>query len=113
MDDGPGLLGYRVRSGCWRCDGEIVSIHALALLTALEYKLLSHFLQYPAQVHSREQLLAAGDITQSSQYERNIDTHIKSLRAKLRRCSDRQYLLTHRGFGYLCVPAGQQETGPC
>lgn len=98
----------------WQPQACRISCRAQVLdLTALEYKLLSHFLQQPNQVHSREQLLAAGDIAQSSQYERNIDTHIKSLRAKLRRCSDRQYLLTQRGFGYLCVPAGQLDTGPC
>ncbi len=80
-------------------------------LTALEYRLLQFFLQQPDQVHSRDQLLDAGGIGHSTQYERNIDTHIKSLRAKLRQCSDRPYLLTHRGFGYRLAPAGDTEPG--
>ena len=38
-------------------------------------------------------------------YERNIDTHIKSLRAKLREVTpEREPIQTHRGFGYSYQP---------
>ena len=41
-------------------------------------------------------------------YERNVDTHIKALRAKLREISPGvEPILTHRGFGYSYQPAGR------
>jgi two-component system catabolic regulation response regulator CreB len=74
-------------------------------LTALEFRLLQHLLSQPEHVFSREQLLAALGAAPEAGYERNIDTHIKSLRAKLREiAADREPLQTHRGFGYSYRP---------
>lgn len=78
-------------------------------LTALEYRLLAHFLAQPQQVHSRETLLLACGQTSSSAYERNMDTHIKSLRAKCKQVSPRSYIQTVRGFGYRFEPTGVDE----
>ena len=70
-------------------------------LTSIEFKLLNHLNQYTGFVMSREQLLTAGGFAQDAGYERNIDSHIKSLRAKLRKIDDeKEYIKTHRGFGY-------------
>jgi two-component system catabolic regulation response regulator CreB len=75
-------------------------------LTALEFRLLQQLLMHPAQVQSREQLLLALGIAGDAGYERNIDTHIKSLRAKLREVApDGEPIQTHRGFGYSYQPA--------
>ena len=42
----------------------------------------------------------------ASIYERNIDTHIKALRAKLREVApEHEPIQTHRGFGYSYQPA--------
>ncbi len=79
-------------------------------LTALEFRLLQHFIQHPRQVLSREQLLQAVGSAADAGYDRSIDTHIKSLRAKCRQISDLQYLITQRGFGYSFQPHGQP---PC
>lgn len=76
-------------------------------LTALEYRLLSHFLAHPQQVLSREQLLQSCGQSTDAGYDRNIDTHIKSLRAKFRQLSSLNYLITQRGFGYSLNPQGQ------
>jgi two-component system catabolic regulation response regulator CreB len=76
-------------------------------LTAFEYKLLSHFLTHPNQVLSREQLLQSCGLSADAGYDRNIDTHIKSLRAKFRQTSTEDYLMTQRGFGYSFNPHGQ------
>ena len=78
-------------------------------LTALEYRLLAHFLAQPRQVHNRETLLLACGQTSSSAYERNMDTHIKSLRAKCKQVSPRSYIQTVRGFGYRFEPTGVDE----
>lgn len=75
-------------------------------LTALEYRLLCYLLQHPSQVLSREQLLQGCGVAVEAGYDRNIDTHIKSLRAKMRQLSPKSYLLTQRGFGYSFEPAG-------
>jgi two-component system, OmpR family, catabolic regulation response regulator CreB len=75
-------------------------------LTALEFRLLQRLVTQPLQVHSREQLLIGLGIAHDAGYERNIDTHIKALRAKLREIApDREPIQTHRGFGYSYQPA--------
>jgi two-component system catabolic regulation response regulator CreB len=77
-------------------------------LTALEFRLLQQLLLLPEQVQSREQLLAALGLAQDAGYERNIDTHIKALRAKLREIQpEREPIQTHRGFGYSYRPTPQ------
>lgn len=74
-------------------------------LTRHEFQLLKTLIARPAQVFSREQLLAAMGVAAGAGYERNIDTHIKTLRAKLRRiAADAEPIRTHRGFGYSYSP---------
>jgi two-component system catabolic regulation response regulator CreB len=89
-------------------DHERMQIHfcnRLLKLTALEYRLLLQLLSAPERVLSREQLLAGVGMTPDAGYERNIDTHIKALRAKLREIEpSREPIHTHRGFGYSYQP---------
>ena len=74
-------------------------------LTRHEFNLLSHLLSQPKRVFSREQLLDALGISADIGYERNIDSHIKSLRAKIRDIdSTLEIIRTHRGFGYSYDP---------
>jgi two-component system, OmpR family, catabolic regulation response regulator CreB len=70
-------------------------------LTRYEYLLLRHLLQHPARVFSRDQLLDAVWGHSSDSTDRTVDTHIKTLRAKLRTVSpELDPILTHRGMGY-------------
>ncbi len=89
-------------------DVERLQIHyrgQLLRLTALEFRLLQQLLAHPERVQTREQLLAAVGVPADSGYERNIDTHIKALRAKLREVSpEHEPIQTHRGFGYSYQP---------
>jgi two-component system, OmpR family, catabolic regulation response regulator CreB len=91
-------------------DHERLQIHFcnhLLKLTALEFRLLLQLLAAPERVLSREQLLAGVGMTPDAGYERNIDTHIKALRAKLREVAPtREPIQTHRGFGYSYRPPG-------
>jgi two-component system, OmpR family, catabolic regulation response regulator CreB len=74
-------------------------------LTPLEYKLAQLFAENPGQVFSRVQLLEALGLFLDTNYERNVDGHIKTLRAKLREISpDEEPIVTHRGFGYSYEP---------
>ncbi len=70
-------------------------------LTKAEYSLLSAFLESPKQVFSRRQLIEKVWSSQHPSDDRAIDTHIKTLRAKLRTHNPHEELIiTHRGFGY-------------
>ena len=75
-------------------------------LTALEFRLLQLLAGSPERVFSREELLAGVGAATDAGYERNVDTHIKALRAKLREIApDAEPIQTHRGFGYSYQPA--------
>jgi len=77
----------------------------LLSLTRFEYLLLHKFVSAPGQVFSREQLLEALGIASDANYDRSIDGHIKTLRAKLRAvAADAEPLKTLRGFGYAYQP---------
>lgn len=70
-------------------------------LTRYEYLLLSALLERPGHVHTREALMDRiwRDALDTS--DRTVDTHIKTLRAKLKAVrSDIEPIVTHRGMGY-------------
>ncbi|MBB1061055.1 two-component system response regulator CreB [Marilutibacter spongiae] len=72
-------------------------------LTRYEYGLLAALLQRPGAVLSRAQLMDRvwGDALESG--DRTVDTHVKTLRAKLREArgeGDFDAIRTHRGLGY-------------
>jgi len=70
-------------------------------LTRAEYALLSTFLQQPNRVFTRRQLIENIWSTNHPSDDRAIDTHIKTLRAKLKSSNPhKEYIVTHRGFGY-------------
>lgn len=74
-------------------------------LTHHEFHLLRYLLSQPKRVFSREQLLDALGIAVDAGYERNIDSHIKTLRAKIREVDNQlDVIRTHRGFGYSYDP---------
>jgi two-component system, OmpR family, catabolic regulation response regulator CreB len=82
--------------------GQRITLHGTALpLTRREYRLLRCLLARPGRICSREMLLADawGDDTDST--DRTVDTHVKTLRAKLREAAPQaDYIVTHRGMGY-------------
>ncbi|EPO1789753.1 two-component system response regulator CreB [Cronobacter turicensis] len=70
-------------------------------LTRYEFLLLKTLLLAPGRVYSRQQLMDKvwGDANDS--FDRTVDTHIKTLRAKLRAVnSEASPINTHRGLGY-------------
>ncbi|MDH0649605.1 two-component system response regulator CreB [Pseudomonas sp. GD03858] len=74
-------------------------------LTRHEFRLLQCLLEQPRRVFSREQLLDGLGVASDVGYERTIDSHIKSLRAKLRQvATDAEPIQTHRGLGYSYSP---------
>lgn len=92
------------RIGRFDCDTQArrIAFAGTALdLTRYEYALLAELLRRPGAILSRAQLLdrAWEDALESG--ERTVDTHVKTLRAKLRAIDpDSDPIRTHRGVGY-------------
>ncbi|MGH8053477.1 MAG: two-component system response regulator CreB [Stenotrophomonas sp.] len=74
---------------------------ALLDITRYEYALLAALLQRPGAILSRAQLMERGWDHTSDSTDRTIDTHVKTLRAKLRAAGAQDDpIRTHRGVGY-------------
>ena len=70
-------------------------------LTRLEYGLLGALLRAPGRIKSREALLAEVWGPGCEATDRTVDTHVKTLRAKLRAARpELDPIVTHRGLGY-------------
>jgi two-component system catabolic regulation response regulator CreB len=70
-------------------------------LTRYEYLILKLLLQQPEWVFSRAQIMDQVWQEPETSLERVVDTHIKSLRIKLRAVNkDMEPIKTHRGLGY-------------
>ncbi|MFQ2921093.1 beta-lactam response regulator transcription factor BlrA [Aeromonas allosaccharophila] len=70
-------------------------------LTRYEYLLLKTLMQAPGRVYSRQQLMDLVWQDAEESLDRTVDTHIKTIRAKLReRDPEANLILTHRGLGY-------------
>ncbi len=69
-------------------------------LTRYEYLLLALLLERPGRILSRPQIMEAVWQDGGESLERTVDTHIKTLRGKLRAVRDEEVIHTHRGLGY-------------
>ncbi len=70
-------------------------------LSRIEYRLLKALIEQPRRVLSREALLNQAWDHPEHSLDRTVDTHIKTVRAKLRAIRpERDPIKTHRGFGY-------------
>ncbi|MBX3705255.1 MAG: two-component system response regulator CreB [Pseudomonadales bacterium] len=79
-------------------------------LTPHQFHILACLVRRPEQVFSRDQLLEAAGISTGAGYGRNIDTHVKDLRAKLKAVAAHEDpIRTHRGFGYSYQPTGPRR----
>ena len=93
----PALLWFEVEDESSR----IRFCGSLLDLTRYEYLLLKLLLQRPGHIHAREVLMDSiwRDALDTS--DRTVDTHIKTLRAKLKAVrDDLDPIVTHRGMGY-------------
>lgn len=80
---------------CIRYRGQVLS------LTRLEYGLLLVLSRGAGRIYSREWLLQSVWGQDADSTDRTVDTHIKTLRAKLREAGAAEdSIITHRGMGY-------------
>ncbi|RQT26147.1 two-component system response regulator CreB [Burkholderia contaminans] len=78
--------------------------HALDL-TRYEFGLLALLVRHPGRIYSREQLMDLVWHEAFDSADRTVDTHVKTLRAKLRAIDpERDPIRTHRGMGYSLQP---------
>lgn len=86
-------------------DGKRVLIRGAALeLTRYEFGVLALLLERRGRVLSREQLLDAVWDDPLDATDRVVDTHVKTIRAKLAERGARNLIRTHRGLGYSADP---------
>lgn len=84
-----------------RTEGRI-TCHGLPLvLTRYEFLLLAELIEHPQRIFSRAQLMDRVWQDALDTDERTVDTHVKTLRTKLRAIQpDFDPIITHRGLGY-------------
>ena len=71
------------------------------VLTRYEFLILKKLLQQPERVFSREQIITEVWSEPHASMDRAVDTHIKTLRQKLKQVNaDSEPIKTHRGLGY-------------
>lgn len=82
--------------------GQRIRLHGTLLdLTRREFQLLSCLLAASGRILSRDHLLDQVWGMDSDSTDRTVDTHIKTLRAKLRAVAPLgDFITTHRGMGY-------------
>ena len=74
-------------------------------LTRYEYQLLALLLRHPGRIYSRAQLMELVWHDAADTIDRTVDTHIKTVRAKLRAVdAQADPIRTHRGMGYSLEP---------
>lgn len=70
-------------------------------LTRTEFRLLRLLARRPGRVYSRAEILDAISDNPDMSLDRTIDSHVKFLRAKLKKIDpEHEWIITHRGFGY-------------
>lgn len=69
-------------------------------LTRYELRILQLLLSQPERIFSRAQIMDGAWDEPEASFDRAVDTHIKTLRAKLRAVNGADPIKTHRGMGY-------------
>lgn len=73
-------------------------------LTRFEYELMRTLLAHPGRIYTRTELMESVWAGAEETQDRTVDTHIKTLRAKLRTIApEMDPIQTHRGVGYSVV----------
>jgi len=81
---------------------KLIRFHGTALdLSRIEYRLLKVLVERPGRVFSRDELMERAWDDPAASFDRTVDAHVKTLRAKLRAVApDDDPIVTHRGMGY-------------
>lgn len=99
----PADTSHLIEWGVWQMN--LLTFHVRyhgqpLLLTRYELRLLEVLLKHPERVWSRTQLMQAAWEHPDHSLERTIDSHVKTLRQKLKLIHPVDPIQTHRGLGY-------------
>lgn len=98
------IANYAIAWGNWRFDAQRMQAYyydQALQLTRYELGLLTFLLKHPEQVFTRMQLMQQVWEYPDHSLERTVDSHIKTLRQKLKLVQPEQDpIITHRGLGY-------------
>lgn len=98
------IAHYAIAWGDWRFDAQRMQAYyydQALQLTRYELGLLTFLLKHPEQVFTRMQLMQQVWEYPDHSLERTVDSHIKTLRQKLKLVQPEQDpIITHRGLGY-------------
>jgi len=72
-------------------------------LTPAEFKILSHLIKNPNEVHTRKYLMSIIWDSPHGSDPKTINTHIKSIRKRLQEFDEIDPIETHRGMGYSLI----------
>lgn len=80
----------------------LISYHNTPLdLSRYEYEILCLFIRRPGWVFTRDKIMELVWVEPDESFDRTVDTHIKTIRAKLRTVNPTvDPIITHRGIGY-------------
>jgi two-component system catabolic regulation response regulator CreB len=81
---------------------KLIRFHGMPLdLSRIEYRLLKVLVERPGRVFSRDELMERAWDDPAASFDRTVDAHVKTLRAKLRAVAPGEDpIVTHRGMGY-------------
>lgn len=100
-DDGQTTIPKKIRDFLIDVDRFQIKYKNVDLdLRRYEFGILKFLLDHPGKVYSRGQIMDRVWQEPDMSLERTIDTHIKVIRAKLKKISDEEIIQTHRGLGY-------------
>lgn len=88
-------LELNIKSQTLKRNGEIIEI------TKREFEILHLFMKSPGTIHSRENIIDFAFMNNYEGYDRSIDALIKKLRKKLGENTNKQYIKTKYGAGYV------------
>lgn len=101
---GEGFVQEQVEKAVFRVDEnrKQISYYEKRLeLSFYEYKILSLLISRPGWVYTREKIMEMVWEDNEGVFDRTVDAHIKSIRAKLKVVKEGiDPIVTHRGFGY-------------
>lgn len=81
-----------------------ISLHGKQLeLSRYEYLILHLLLTHKGRVYSRNEIIQLIWDEPLSSFDRTIDTHIKTIRSKIKEITPDEVIKTHRGVGYSLV----------
>ncbi len=97
-----GVINSNTHEFVHKAEQRVIHYDGTAMeLTRAEYELMTAFIAQPNRVFSRRQLIENIWSSNHPSDDRAIDTHIKTLRAKLKTLNPhKEFIVTHRGFGY-------------